>query len=42
MSDDFQDRMFKASEAVYEAIERGEVRDVEAELLKAQFEASDE
>ncbi|GAB1331693.1 hypothetical protein [Streptomyces sennicomposti] len=42
MSESFQDRMFMAGEAVYAAIERGEHPDVEAELMKAQLEASDE
>ena len=39
--EDFQDRMFMAGEAVYAAIERGEHPDVQAELMKAQFEASE-
>jgi hypothetical protein len=39
---DFQDRMFMASEAVYSAIERGEVQDVEAALMEAHLQAADE
>ena len=38
----FQDRHFLASEAVYARIERGEVTDVEAELLQAHADASTE
>ncbi|MFI6663085.1 hypothetical protein ACIBL8_47290 [Streptomyces sp. NPDC050523] len=44
MADDinnFQDRMFLASEAVYAAIERGDVQDVEAALTDAHLQASD-
>ncbi|WP_406457082.1 hypothetical protein OH768_44110 [Streptomyces sp. NBC_01622] len=36
----FQDRMFLASQAVYEEITRGECPDVEAALLDAQMNAS--
>ena len=36
----FSDRMFLASEAVYAALERGEVDDVEAALMQAQVDAS--
>lgn len=42
MSDNFQDRMFMAGEAVYAAIERGEVQDVEAALMDAHAQASEE
>ncbi|MER6441289.1 hypothetical protein ABT275_33630 [Streptomyces sp. NPDC001185] len=43
MSDaDFQDRMFLAGQAVYEAIERGEVTDVAAALMDAHAAASEE
>lgn len=38
--ENFDDQMFMASEAVYAAIERGEVADVEAALMDAQFRAS--
>ncbi|MEH0423140.1 hypothetical protein [Streptomyces sp. B21-083] len=38
----FTDRMFLASEAVYAAIERGEVQDVQASLIEAQINASEE
>lgn len=41
MSESFQDRMFLAGEAVYAAIERGEVDDVDAALMQAQADASD-
>lgn len=37
----FSDRMFLQSEQVYAAIERGEVDDVEAALMQAQTDASD-
>lgn len=37
---DFQDRMFLASQAVYEQIQRGECQDVEAALMDAQYQAS--
>lgn len=37
----FDDRMFLESEAVYEAISRGEVQDVEAALFDAQLRASE-
>ncbi|MER0485102.1 hypothetical protein ABR737_43430 [Streptomyces sp. Edi2] len=40
MAENFEDRMFMASEAVYAAIERREVADVEAALMDAQFAAS--
>ncbi|MFF2383086.1 hypothetical protein [Streptomyces sp. NPDC058108] len=36
----FQDRMFLESEAVYQRILDGQVTDVEAELMEAQFRAS--
>lgn len=36
----FQDRLFLASQAVYEQIVRGEHPDVEAALMQAQFDAS--
>lgn len=42
MGDNFQDRMFMASEAVYAAIDRGEVQDVQAALMDAQVQASTE
>ncbi|MEU3161807.1 hypothetical protein ABZ753_31045 [Streptomyces griseoincarnatus] len=42
MSENFQDRMFLAGEAVYAAIERGEVDNVEAALMQAQADASDD
>lgn len=42
MSENFQDRMFMGSEAVYAAIERGEVQDVEAALMDVQAKASEE
>lgn len=38
----FADRMFLASEAVYASIERGEVQDVQAALIEAQINASEE
>lgn len=38
----FADRMFLASEAVYAGIERGEVQDVQASLIEAQINASEE
>lgn len=38
----FSDRMFLQSEQVYAAIERGEVDDVQAALMDAQAQASDE
>lgn len=38
----FKDRMFKASEEVYDRIVRGEVDDVEAELMDAHLKASTE
>ena len=38
----FTDRMFAASEDVYARIERGQVTDVEAELLQAHTDASTE
>lgn len=38
---DFQDRMFMEGEAVYAAICRGEVDDVEAAMLDAQARASE-
>lgn len=37
---DFHDRMFLASEAVYEQIGQAQHPDVEASLLQAQHEAS--
>ncbi|MGA5128112.1 hypothetical protein ACPCAG_33020 [Streptomyces pseudogriseolus] len=37
----FHDRMFLESEAVYAAIQRGEVADVSAALMDAQVRASD-
>ncbi|MEU9396918.1 hypothetical protein AB0D86_43875 [Streptomyces sp. NPDC048324] len=37
----FDDRMYLGSQAVYEAICRGEVQDVEAALLDAQLKASE-
>lgn len=37
---DYNDRMFMESEAVYAAIERGEVQDVTAALMDAQVNAS--
>ncbi|MET7458025.1 hypothetical protein ABZT03_40510 [Streptomyces sp. NPDC005574] len=40
MGDTFANRMFRESEDVYAAIERGEVTDVEAALLDAQVRAS--
>jgi hypothetical protein len=40
MEPNFQDRMFMESEAVYAAIERGEVQDVQAALMDAQHRAS--
>lgn len=39
---DFNDRMFLASEGVYEQIVRGECPDVEAALMDAQLQASEE
>jgi len=44
MSDNpnFQHRMFMESEAVYQRILDGQVADVEAELMDAQFRASQE
>lgn len=39
---DFTDRMFLASEAVYAGIERGDVEDVQAALMDAQAQASDD
>jgi hypothetical protein len=36
----FTERMFEKSEEVYAGIVRGEVTDVEAALMNAQFEAS--
>ena len=39
---DFQDRMFLASEAVYQRILDGQVTDVEAELMDAHLQASQE
>lgn len=39
---DFDDRMFMASQAVYEQIEKGQVQDVEAALMDAQLQASEE
>ncbi|MCP9994400.1 hypothetical protein [Streptomyces albogriseolus] len=36
----FQDRMFLESEAVYAAVQRGEVADVSAALMDAQVRAS--
>ncbi|MFF1360664.1 hypothetical protein [Streptomyces sp. NPDC058297] len=41
MDMDFNDRMFLEGQAVYEAICRGEVQDVEAALLDAQVRASE-
>ncbi|MEZ3180769.1 hypothetical protein KYY02_19375 [Streptomyces pimonensis] len=41
-NDDFQDRMFLASEAVYEQIEQGQPVDVPAALMDAQVQASDD
>lgn len=38
----FEDRMFMESEAVYAAIQRGEVQDVTAALMEAQMRASSE
>lgn len=38
----FEDRMFLESEAIYAAIERGEVQDVQAALMEAQVRASQE
>lgn len=38
----FADRMFLASEAVYASIERGDVQDVQASLIEAQINASEE
>lgn len=38
----FDDRMFLASQAVYEQIVKGECPDVEAALMDAQFQASGE
>ncbi|GAA3852244.1 hypothetical protein GCM10023084_03060 [Streptomyces lacrimifluminis] len=38
----FNDRMFLASQAVYESIERGEHPDVEASLMDAHLTASDD
>lgn len=40
--ENFQDRMFLASEAVYEQIQRGEHPDVDAALMDAQAQASEE
>lgn len=40
MSENFPDRMFLASEAVYAQIQRGEHPDVEAALMDAQMQAS--
>jgi hypothetical protein len=37
---DYNDRMFMESEAVYAAIQRGEVQDVQAALMDAQLNAS--
>lgn len=44
MSDNtnFQDRMFLAGQAVYERILDGQVTDVEAELMAAHLQASEE
>ncbi len=42
MAETFQDRMFRGGEAVYAAIERGEVDDVEAALIQVQVDASGE
>ncbi|MGI5139939.1 hypothetical protein [Streptomyces sp. CA-106110] len=39
---DHQDRMFLESEAVYQRIVDGQVSDVEAELMDAQLQASEE
>ncbi|WP_159054716.1 hypothetical protein [Streptomyces dysideae] len=41
-STDFQARMFRESEAVYQRILDGQVTDVEAELMDAQLRASAE
>ncbi|MFF8100138.1 hypothetical protein ACF07S_10240 [Streptomyces sp. NPDC016640] len=41
MGETFQDRMFLAGEAVYAGIERGDVEDVQAALMDAQAQASD-
>ncbi|MFI9767310.1 hypothetical protein ACIHJG_10655 [Streptomyces sp. NPDC052415] len=38
----FQDRMFLASEAVYQRILDGQVTDVEAELMDARLQAWEE
>lgn len=38
----FADRMFMGSEAVYASIERGEHPDVQAALMQAQADASEE
>ncbi|MFF4275023.1 hypothetical protein [Streptomyces sp. NPDC001536] len=37
----FEDRMFLESQAVYERILAGQVTDVQAELMDAQFRASE-
>ncbi|MFC8517789.1 hypothetical protein [Streptomyces sp. NPDC057257] len=41
-STNFQDRMFLAGQAVYQRILDGQVTDVEAELMDAQLQASEE
>ena len=41
-SGNFQDRMFLASEAVYQRILDGQVTDVEAELMDAHLQALEE
>ncbi|MGW1157637.1 hypothetical protein ACWD48_05210 [Streptomyces sp. NPDC002519] len=38
----YQDRMFLAGEAIYQRIHDGQVHDVEAELLDAKLQASQE
>ncbi|MGQ5576741.1 hypothetical protein [Streptomyces sp. ECR3.8] len=38
----FSDRMFLAGEAVYAQIEQGQVDDVQAALMQAQADASDD
>lgn len=39
---DFQQRMYDASEQVYARIENGDVTDVQAELMQAHLDASEE
>jgi hypothetical protein len=40
MNDTFQQRLYQAGQAVYAAIENGEVQDVEAALMDAHLQAS--